>query len=155
MLLRTLASVGLASFLFQTAYGQCKSEQGEFYLLGADPLTLYYDTELRDVAKSKAIQDVDEKSTDDSDYYFPNPTVCGEGKDRVVRWPLRNSHLNVYFPFSKLGVTLGVYARRRAEEDLRAKEREKRTATSASLRRNEQKRLDDDIRRLKRALARQ
>src|SRR5262245_54847534 len=117
VLLRTLASVGLACFLFQTAYGQCKLAQGEFYLLGADPLTLYYDAGLRDVAKSKAIHDVDEKSTDDSDYFFPNPTVCREGKDRVVRWPLRDSHLNVYFPFSKLGVTLGVYARRSAEEE--------------------------------------
>jgi hypothetical protein len=155
MLLRTLAFVGLASLLCQTGYGQCKLEQGEFYLLGSDPVTFYYDAELRDVAKSKAIEDIDEKTADDSPYYFPNPTVCGEGKDRVVRWPLRNSHLSVYFPFSRLGVTLGVYARRRAEEDLRAKEREKQNMASSNLRRNAQKSLDDDIKRLKRVLARQ
>src|SRR5215813_1319713 len=154
MLLRTLALLGLASFLCQTAFGQCKLEQGEFYLLGSDPVTFYYDAELRDVAKSKAIENIDEKTPDDSDYYFPNPTVCGEGKDRVVRWPLRNSHLSVYFPFSKLGLTLGLYARRRAEEDLRAKEREKRAVTYARLRRDEQKSLNDDIRRLKRVLGR-
>jgi hypothetical protein len=154
MLLRTLASLGLASFLCQTAYGQCKVEQGEFYLLGSDPVTFYYDAELRDVAKAKVIENIDEKTPDDSDYYFPNPTVCGEGKDRVVRWPLRNSHLSVYFPFSRLGVTLGVYARRRAEEDLRAREREKRTTNYANLRRNAEKSLDDDIKRLKRVLAR-
>src|SRR5215813_15109722 len=156
MLLRTLASLGLATFLCQTAaYGQCKLEQGEFYLLGSDPVTFYYDAELRDVAKSKAIEDIDEKTPDDSPYYFLNPTVCGEGKDRVVRWPLRNSHLSVYFPFSRLGVTPGVYARRRAEEDLRAKEREKEQVTYAHLLRDEQKHLNDDIRRLKRVLARQ
>ena len=156
MLLRTLASLALASFLCQTAaYGQCKLEQGDFYLLGSDPVTFYYDAELRDVAKSKAIEDIDEKTPDDSPYYFLNPTVCGEGKDRVVRWPLRNSHLSVYFPFSRLGVTLGIYARRRAEEDLRAKEREKQTVASANLRRNGQKSLDEDIKRLKRVLARQ
>jgi len=51
-------------------------------------------------------------------------------------------------------VTLGVYARRRAEEDLRAREREKQTMASANLRRNE-KSLDEDIKRLKRVLARQ
>jgi len=154
VLLMTLASWGLAAFLCTTAYAQCKVEKGEFYLLGADPVILYYDAELRDVAKSKAIENFDEKSTDDSDYYFPNPTVCGEGKGRVVRWPLPNSHLSVFFPFSKLGVTLGLYARRRAEEDLRTKEREKRTVTYALLRRDEQKALNDDIRRLKRVLAR-
>src|SRR5215831_14874435 len=154
MLLMAFVSFGLAGLLCTTAYGQCKVEKGEFYLLGADPVILYYDVELRDVAKSKAIENFDEKSTDDSDYYFPNPTVCGEGQGRVVRWPLPNSHLSVYFPFSKLGVTLGVYARTRAEEDLRTKKREKRTATYALLRRNEQKSLDDDIRRLKRVLAR-
>jgi hypothetical protein len=114
MLLMTFASVGPAAFLCTTAYGQCKVEKGEFYLLGADPVTLYYDVELRDVAQSKAIENFDEKSTDDSDYFFPNPTVSGEGKGSVVRWPLPNSHLSVYFPFSKLGVTLGLYARRRA-----------------------------------------
>src|SRR5215831_20176651 len=152
MLLGTLASLGLASFLCQTAYGQCKLEQGEFYLLGSDPVTFYYDAELRDVAKSKAIEDIDVKTPDDSPYYFPNPTVCGEGKDRVVRWPLPNSHLNGYFPFSRLGVTLGVYARRRAEEDLRANEREKRSVTFVLLRRDEQRSLNDDIRRLKRVL---
>src|SRR5262245_56576905 len=103
MLLRTLASLGLASFLCQTAYGQCKLEQGEFYLLGSDPVTFYYDAELRDVAKSKAIEDIDEKTSDDSPYYFPNPTVCGEGKDRVVRWPLRNSHFKRVFSFLKTG----------------------------------------------------
>ena len=156
MLLRTLASLGLATFLCQTAaYGQCKLEQGEFYLLGSDPVTFYYDAELRDVAKSKAIEDIDEKTPDDTPYYFLNPTVCGEGKDRVVRWPLRNSHLSVYFPFSRLGLTLGVYARRRAEEDLRAREREKQTMASANLRSNAQKSLDEDIKRLKRVLARQ
>jgi len=149
-----LASLGMAAFLCTTAYGQCKVEKGEFYLLGADPLTLYYDAELRDVAKSKAIENLDEKSMDNSDYYFPNPTVCGEGKGRVVRWPLPNSHLSVYFPFSKLGVTLGLYARRRAEEDLRAKEREKGSATYAFLRRDEQRSLNDDIRRLRRILGR-
>src|SRR5499426_1809992 len=154
MLLGTLASLGLASFLCQTAYGQCKLEQGEFYLLGSDPITFYYDAELRDVAKSRAIEDIDEKTLDDSPYYFPNPTVCGEGKDRVVRWPLRNSHLSVYFPFSRLGLTLGAYARTRAEEDLRAREREKKTTTYANLRRNAQKSLDDAIKRLKRVLAR-
>src|SRR5262247_1310909 len=154
MLLRTLASLGLASFLCQTAYGQCKLEQGEFYLLGSDPVTFYYDAELRDVAKSKAIEDIDEKTPGDSPYYFPNPTVCGEGKDRVVRWPLRNSHLSVYFPFSRLGATLGLYSRRRAEEDLRARELEKQTTTYANLRRNAQKSLDDAIKRLKRVLAR-
>jgi len=154
MLLMTLASLGLAAFLCTTAYGQCKVEKGEFYLLGADPVILYYDAELRDVAKSKAIENVDEKSTDDSDYYFPNPTVCGEGKGRVVRWPLPNSHLSVYFPFSKLGVTLGLYARRRAEEDLRDKEREKGSVTYAFLRRDEQRSLNDDIRRLRRILGR-
>src|SRR5262252_4229747 len=125
MRLMKLASLGLAAFFCTTAYGQCRVEKGEFYLLGADAVTLYYDAELRDIAKSKAIVNLDEKSIDDSDYYFPNPTVCGEGKGRVVRWPLPNSHLSVYFPFSKLGLTLGLYARRRAEEDLRAKEREK------------------------------
>src|SRR5262245_7309508 len=78
MLLRKLASLGLASFLCQAAYGQCKLEQGEFYLLGSDPVTFYYDPELRDVAKSKAIEDIDVKTPDDSHYYFPNPTVCGE-----------------------------------------------------------------------------
>jgi hypothetical protein len=150
-----LASVGLAAFLCTTAYGQCKVEKGEFYLLGADPVTLYYDAELRDVAKSKAIEDIDEKTADDSPYYFPNPTVCGEGKDRVVRWPLRNSHLSAYFPFSRLGVTPGLYARRRAEEDLRAREREKQTMASAHLRSSAQKSLDEDIKRLKRVLARQ
>jgi len=155
MLLRTLASLGFACFLCETAYGQCKLEQGEFYLLGSDPVTFYYDAQLRDVAKAKAIENIDEKTRDDSDYYFPNPTVCGEGKDRVVRWPLRNSHLSVYFPFSRLGVTLGVYARSRAEEDLRAREREKRTTTYANLRRNAEKSLDDDIKRLKHVLARQ
>ena len=155
MLLRTFASLGLASFLCQAAYGQCKLEPGDFYLLGSDPVTFYYDAELRDVAKSKAIQDIDEKTSDDSDYYFPNPTVCGEGKDRLVRWPLRNSHLSVYFPFSRLGVTLGVYARRRAEQDLRAKEQQKQTMASANLRRNAQKSLDEAIKRLKRVLARQ
>ena len=155
MRLMKLASLGLAAFLCTTAYGQCKVEKGEFYLLGADPVTLYYDAELRDVAKSKAIENLDEKSIDDSDYYFPNPTVCGEGKGRVVRWPLPNSHLSVYFPFSRLGVTLGLYARRRAEEDLRAKEREKGNVTYALLRRDEQKNLNDDIRRLKRVLGRQ
>ena len=72
MLLRTLASLGLASFLCQTAFGQCKLEQGEFYLLGSDPVTFYYDAELRDVAKSKAIEDIDEKTPDDSPYYFRN-----------------------------------------------------------------------------------
>jgi hypothetical protein len=154
MFLLRLASLGLVAFLSTTAYGQCKVEKGEFYLLGADPVTLYYDAELRDVAKSKAIENFDEKSTDDSDYYFSNPTVCGEGKGRVVRWPLPNSHLGVYFPFAKLGVTLGLYARRRAEEDLRAKEREKRSVTYALLRRDEQKSLNDDIRRLKRVLGR-
>src|SRR5262249_5486572 len=154
MLLMRLASVGLSAFLCTTAYGQCKVEKGEFYLLGADPVTLYYDAELRDVAKSKAIEDFGEKSTDDSDYYFLDPTVCGEGKGRVVRWPLPNSHLSVYFAFSKLGVTLGPYARRRAEEDLRSKEREKRSETYALLRRDEQKGLNDDIRRLKRVLGR-
>src|SRR5262245_6116228 len=154
MLLMTLASLGPAAFLCTTGYGQCKVEKGEFYVLGADPVTLYYDAEFRDVAKSKAIENFDEKSSDDSNYYFPNPTVCGEGKGRVLRWPLPNSHLSVYFPFSKLGVTLGLYARRRAEEDLRAKEREKRTVTYALLRRDEQKSLNDDIRRLKRVLAR-
>jgi hypothetical protein len=60
----------------------------------------------------------------------------------------------VYFPFSKLGVTLGLYARKRAEEDLRGKEREKRSAAYVHLRRDEQKSLDDDIRRLKRVLGR-
>jgi hypothetical protein len=155
MCLMKLASVGLAAFLCTTAYGQCKVEKGEFYLLGADPVTLYYDAELRDVAKSKAIENLDHKSIDDSDYYFPNPTVCGEGKGRVVRWPLSNSHLSVYFPFSRLGVTLGLYARRRAEEDLRAKEREKGNVSYALLRRDEQKNLNDDIRRLKRVLGRQ
>ena len=154
MVLMRLASLGLAAFLCTTAYGQCKVEKGEFYLLGADPVTLYYDAQLREVAKSKAIENLDEKSIDDSDYYFPNPTVCGEGKGRVVRWPLPNSHLSVYFPFSKLGVTLGLYARRRAEEDLRDKEREKGSVTYAFLRRDEQKNLDDDIRRLKRILGR-
>src|SRR5262249_8487488 len=85
MLLRTLASLGLATFLCQTAaYGQCKLEQGEFYLLGLDPVTFYYDAELRDVAKSKAIEDIDEKTPADSPYYFLNPTVCGEGKDRSL-----------------------------------------------------------------------
>src|SRR5262249_51853659 len=88
MLLIRLASLGLAAFLCTTAYGQCNVEKGEFYLLGADPVTLYYDAELRDVAKSKAIENFEDKSGDDSDYYFPNPTVCGEGKARVVRWPL-------------------------------------------------------------------
>jgi hypothetical protein len=154
MLLIRLTSLGLAALLCTAAYGQCKVEKGEFYVLGADPVTLYYDAELRDVAKSKAIEDFEEKSTDDSDYFFPNPTVCGEGKGRVVRWPLPNSHLSVYFPFSKLGVTLGLYARKRAEEDLRAKEREKRSAAYVHLRRDEQKSLDDDIRRLKRVLGR-
>ena len=154
MLLMAFVSFGLAAFLCTTAYGQCKLEKGEFYLLGAEPITLYYDAELRDVAKSKAIENFDEKSTDDSDYYFPNPTVCGEGKGRVVRWPLPNSHLSVYFPFSKLGVTLGLYARRRAEEDLRGKEREKRSVAYALLHRDEQKNLNDDIRRLKRILGR-
>src|SRR5262249_19849926 len=76
MLLMTFASVGLAACLCTTAYGQCNVEKGEFYLLGADPVTLYYGVELRDVAQSKAIENFDEKSTDDSDYYFPNPTVC-------------------------------------------------------------------------------
>src|SRR5262245_5316419 len=154
MLLIRLTSLGLAVFLCTTAYAQCKVEKGEFYLLGADPVTLYYDAELRDVAKSKAIENFEAKSTDDSDYYFPNPTVCGEGKGRVVRWPLPDSHLSVYFPFSKLGVNPGLYARRRAEEDLRAKEREKRGAAYVHLRRDEQKSLNDDIRRLKRVLAR-
>ena len=154
MLMMRCASLGLAAFLCATAYGQCKVEKGEFYLLGTDPVTLYYDAELRDVAKSKAIENFDQKSTDDSDYYFPNPTVCGDGKDRVVRWPLPNSHLNVYFPFSKLGAIPGLYARRRAEEDLRAKEREKRSANYAFLRRDEQESLNDDIRRLKRILGR-
>src|SRR5215831_3224263 len=135
MLLRTLASLGFACFLCETAHGQCKLEQGEFYLLGSDPVTFYYDAELRDVAKSKATENIDEKTPEDPEYYFPNPTVCGEGKDRVVRWPLRNSHLSVYFLFSKLGVTLGVYARRRAEEDLRAREREKQSMAYPSLRR--------------------
>lgn len=155
MRLMKLGSLGLAAFLCTTAYGQCKVEKGEFYLLGADPVTLYYDAELRDVAKSKAIKTLDEKSIDDSEYYFPNPTVCGEGKGRVVRWPLPNSHLSVYFPFSRLGVTLGLYSRRRAEEDLLAKEREKGNVTYALLRRDEQKNLNDDIRRLKRVLGRQ
>ena len=150
----SFASCGLVAFLCTTAYGQCKVEKGEFYLLGADPVILYYDAELRDVAKSKAIENVDEKSIDDSDYYFPNPTVCSEGKGRVVRWPLPNSHLSVYFPFSKLGVTLGLYARRRAEEDLRDKEREKGSVTYAFLRRDEQRSLNDDIRRLRRILGR-
>jgi len=154
MLLTRPATLGLAAFLCTTAYGQCKVEKGEFYLLGADPVTLYYDVELQDVAQSKAIENFDEKSTDDSDYFFPNPTVCGEGKGRVVRWPLPNSHLSMYFPFSKLGVTLGLYARRRAAEDLRSKEREKRSVTYALLRRDEQKNLNDDIRRLKRILGR-
>src|SRR5262245_29971330 len=154
MLLMTLASLGLAAFLCTTAYAQCKLEKGEFYVLGVDPVTLYYDAELRDVAKSKAIENLDEKSIDDSDYYFPNPTVCSEGKGRVVRWPLPNSHLSVYFPFSRLGVTPGLYARRRAEEDLRAKEREKGNVTYAHLLRDEQKHLNDDIRRLKRVLGR-
>jgi hypothetical protein len=107
------------------------------------------------VDKSKAIENLDQKSIDDSDYYFPNPTVCGEGKGRVVRWPLPNSHLSVYFPFSRLGVTLGLYARRRAEEELRAKERAKGNVSYALLRRDEQKNLNDDIRRLKRILGRQ
>jgi len=154
MLLMRLSSLGLAALLCTTAYGQCKVEKGEFYLLGADPVTLYYDAELRDVAQSKAIENFEKKSTDDSDYYFPNPTVCGEGKGRVVRWPLPDSHLSVYFPFSKLGMTLGLYARRRAEEDLRAKEREKRSAAFVLLRRDNQKNLNDDIRRLKRVLGR-
>ena len=108
MLLMSLASLGLAALLSTTAYGQCKVEKGEFYLLDAHPVTLYYDAELRDIAKSEAIQNFDGKSSDDSDYYFPNPTVCGEGKGRVVRWPLPDSHLSVYFPFSKLGATLGM-----------------------------------------------
>src|SRR5215510_3532412 len=86
--------------------------------------------------------------------YFPNPTVCGEGKDRVVRWSLQNSHLRVYFPFSRLGLTLGAYVPRRAEEDLRAREREKQTMADANLRRTSQKTLDEDIKRLKRALSR-
>jgi hypothetical protein len=154
MLSIKLASLGLAAFLCTTAYGQCKVEKGEFYLLGGDPVTLYYDAELQDVAKSKAIRNLEEKSIDDSDYYFPNPTVCGEGKGRVVRWPLPNSYLSVYFPFSKLGVTPGLYARRRAEEDLRAKEREKRGVNYSLLRRDEQKSLSDDISRLKRLLER-
>jgi hypothetical protein len=154
MLLMRLTTLGLAAFLCTTAYGQCKVEKGEFYLLGADRVTLFYDAELRDVATSKAIENFDGKSTEDSDYFFPNPTVCGEGKARVVRWPLPNSHLSVYFPFSKLGVTPGLYARRRAEEDLRAKEREKRSETYTLMRRDEQKDLNDDIRRLKRVLGR-
>src|SRR5262249_44070002 len=137
-----------------TAYGQCKLEKGEFYLLGADPVTLYYDAELRDVATSKAIENFDAKTTDESDYYFPNPTVCGEGKGRVVRWPLPNSHLSVYFPFSKLGVTLGLYAGKREEEVLSAKKREKRVVPYALLRLDEKKSLNDDIRRQKRVLAR-
>jgi hypothetical protein len=37
---------------------------------------------------------------------------------------------------------------------LRAREREKRTTTYANLRRNAEKSLDDDIKRLKRVLAR-
>src|SRR5215471_12178992 len=154
MLLMRLASLGLATFFCTTAYGQCRVEKGEFYLLGGDPVTLYYDAELRDVAKSKAIENLDEKSIDDSGYFFPNPTVCGEGKGRVVRWPLPNSHLRVYFPFSKLGLTPGLYARRRAEEDLRTMEREKGSVTYAFLRRDEQKSLNDGIRRLRRILGR-
>src|SRR5262249_29382315 len=154
LLLMTLASSGLAGFLCTTAYGQCKSEKGEFYLLGADPVTLYYDAELRDVAKSKAIENFEAKTTDDSDYYFPNPTVCGEGKSRVVRWPFPNSHFNIYFPFQNLGLPLGLYAGKREEEDLRAKEREKKTGNYALLRREEKKTPNDDIRRIKRALAR-
>src|SRR5262245_54335845 len=125
----SLASLGLAAFLCTTAYGQCKVEKGEFYLLGADPVILYYDAELRDVAKSKGIEKVDEKSRDDCDDYFPKPTGWSEGIGRVVRWPVANSHLSVYFPFAKLGVTLGLYARRRADEDLREKEREKGSVT--------------------------
>jgi len=154
MLSMSVASLGLAAFLCPTAYGQCKVEKGEFYLLDVHPVTLYYDAELRDVAKSEAIQNFDGKSSDDSDYYFPNPTVCGEGKGRVVRWPLPDSHLGVYFPFSKLGLTLGLYARRRAEEDLRTMEREKGSVTYAFLRRDEQKSLNDGIRRLRRILGR-
>jgi len=42
----------------------------------------------------------------------------------------------------------------RAEEDLLSKEREKRCVTYALLRRDEQKNLNDDIRRLKRILGR-
>jgi hypothetical protein len=45
MLLMRLTTLGLAAFLCTTAYGQCRVEKGEFYLLGADPVTLYYDAE--------------------------------------------------------------------------------------------------------------
>ena len=83
MLLKTLASLGLATFLSQTAYGQCKLEQGEFYLLGSDPVTFFYDAELRDVAKSKAIENIDEKTFDDSDF---SPTLQSVVKEKIASY---------------------------------------------------------------------